>query len=422
MATKKKAPVAAKDTGGLFRATPPAAIAAPGVAPVTFPSGNDTSSGDIFRSGPPASIAAPVATPVAPSVNQFDPSAALAALYGQPAPTFSGANASAAFAPVLADLEAQKKAVLQRGAANNTDTTNSYNALQGYISGHTKDIQADTAKNVAGAQKIGADTQTSIGTGFKGGNDALAQIMALTGSQAAAPDAMKQSAVDQAFLSGLSGVQSQNAQGLAQQLGANAANYNQTQANNTGFAKNDALREMQRGVEDRLSNIGSQSAQTKSQQGQAANQMAMQQQSAYLSNLQHQADSIIQQYAQRAQLQNQLDVAGINAQKSQVPTAYQRWQMTAPGEKVATHAGQLFGDANKASTAINLATKVAAGANYNNPAQYIQAVLKANQEQEAIHPGSGLPPQQLQALAQEMFTSLQPGNTQYGIYDPSLNG
>jgi hypothetical protein len=425
MATKKtkSTPSVGRAVGDLNYSLPATPKQAPATGYTPDPSR------DYFNYDPATQTATPDPNYVS-SLQSAGPDIAslMAQLTGGPSPNFTGDANSAiagAYKPVLTELEAQKKAALNRGATNDKQIQGMYAGLASSIGQENNAIGTRVAHEGQDLRNTYAGTASNIDANTTAATDRLQQLLQNAGVQSAAPDVYSKVVGNAAFAKNLSGVSGQNAQQLAAQLGTNAQQFNSTQKNLAGFAGNDARQVNNRAVEDRLTNIGSTRANTLSQQGQSAAQLAQQMSAQYLSMQQNQANALMSAYQHKAdqafemqkmQYQGQLDAqknAALNAANiasKSVGDQYKMWQMTPNGDKVFSTANQVFGgDAQAANKAMALLQQV--DANSPNAIDFARKLIEKNRETN-----SGLNESALQNLAMSAYGI---NRAQYNPYAPS---
>jgi hypothetical protein len=325
--------------------------------------------------------AAPASTmePTPNATGQFtymDPTAEINAIYGQKQPDFLGtanSDMQKAYAPVLTDLTNQGKKATDNSKYNDAQLAAMYGALQSSIGKDNSALATNNQGALTALQGIGSGASAAIGQNYQGANQEVSDMMKKLGIEQAAGDVLPRGADSQAFLQGISGVQSQGAQDLAKQLATNAQNFTTQQQNIAGFEGTQNRVANQKDLGNKLAQLATQRAQVGTQAGTQAASLASTLRGQFMDSLASRANALINAYGQQNQYnlaqqqgQQQLALAQQNNNLemsklalSRTPTAQQQYGMAGTGQQLYSQASQIYGgNVDLASKAINTAMSI----------------------------------------------------------------
>jgi len=165
-------------------------------------------------------------------------------------------SAGSQYDPLIAELEAQMSATKKRGASNQQQARDMYNALATDIAAEMPDITNQMAAASQETQNRYDQTQQQLKSEY---NDQAAQQAALykqLGIQAAAPEASQQAMEDQAYFQNQSQTDEDAALALLSQMKNSDVAYNRESSSNTRLAGENVAQDIGAQLEDYLQTAG----------------------------------------------------------------------------------------------------------------------------------------------------------------------
>jgi hypothetical protein len=341
-----------------------------------------------------------------------DANAIIAAILGQQSPDFTGNAASQVagiYAPQYQAIDNMKSQATTKSAQADAALKAMYGALTGGINAQSGAI--DNAYNteksgISGAYNTG---QQAIGSNYANANNEVAGLMQKLGIQAAASDprTLQQNANQGAFLQSILAANNQGAQNAANQEQKGAQTYNTEQANASNAAGTQNRWQNQQNLTNSLNSLNNQALQVQSAQAAAAQQLAGQYQSSWVSQQQALANLMAKSQSDQLDSQTKLEVAGLRYGTGNTAAQNSAYAQSSPMDKVYGIASKMYGaDTNKASAAVNLVLSVDPNS-IQNPLQFISKVISAK-NQNTDPTVRSLSDGELQSLASEVFNQLKP--------------